>query len=371
MTVKGDDKELMAAFAEFKEMLRRDVEPVVDDPSRPAAPPIMPERHAAPPAHAAPAPEVAAPKLRVGEPDRALAGSVAPKIPTPPRPDESWRPSRPSENVVFAAPDDDDAGRRRKLIYLSASIVVVGLAALGWTLAQGRGPQDQQAAVARIAEPEAAPVAESAATEQPRADAAALDTLADHASDPAKDSAPPPIEAATAPVDPSGKTPAAGPTATTGEAATVAPALKAAPAASTASLQSAAPLESKLSAPEPAAPPRPKAAAPAAAPEAPAAASPASAEPRAAQAKPGKPKAKPAAQSAAPAKPKSAKPGRSAPDQAPAPAAAAEPSPPPAPAPAPAPAQSDGGAFGFVKRTVNSVGSTIGNIGRSAAGIIP
>jgi len=368
MTAKSDDKELMAAFAEFKEMLRRDVEPGLNDPSHPPPPPITVERYPAPPAPAAPAPEVAAPKMRAGELDRALAGSIAPKIATPPRSDEA---------AIFAASEDVSADRRRKLIYLSAAIVVLGLGALGWTLSQWRGPEEQLA-VARTVTPPSAPEADAAVKEpvgdeaaRPSADAAALDTLADHASDPAKDSAPPPMDATPAPADQSGKTPASSPTATTGDAAAAAPALRAAvppaqaPAAAAPAPASPLPKAASL---QPAAPPQAKATVPVGA-EAPAAAAPAT-EPRAAQAKPVKPKVKPPAQGAERAKPKPGKTARSATDDVSAPATALA-SPPPAVEPTTAPAQSDGGAFGFVKRTVNSVGSTIGTIGRNAAGMIP
>lgn len=365
MTQHSDDKELIAAFAEFKELLRRDSGPGVDAPGQSAAPIVTPH----PPSPAAKAPDVAAPKLRMAEPDHASGAAFAPTLPQAPRADESWRAAR-SDEIAFSA--DGEERSRKKLIFLSAAIVVVGLGALGWTLTHApNGGASDASAVAEAAAPEAEPAAEAvAAAPQPSADTAALGAIAGGAEPPAKETGEStPTEAAIAPAGRSDQTPPSAESATTGEPAPapakpVSAPIVPAPAPKAAAVEPLAPAPTAALESPP----------PAAAPETPAAAPKAKPEPRAAQAGPTKVKPKPAAQSAERPRPKNGKTARNAPEQGAPPAAAAmappvEPAPPPAPAPAPA--QSEGGAFGFVKRTVNSVGSTIGNIGRSAAGIIP
>ncbi len=352
MNQRGDDKELKAAFAEFKELLRRETEPV----------------------GASQAPEVSLEPQFDGGRDHGSApglyaqrSEAAPRVaaarpPAPAAPRARETGSRDGAEA-FAATDAESA-RRRKLIYLSLAIVVAGLAGLGWTIAKGSRVAEEPA-IADIAPPEEppslAPDANQASLEAPDPGEAPPPEMAEAnqqspalpAADagaaqpaPAPEAAPvsaPTAEAPPAPVPlpavpvansaPAAAPPKPAPVAASPKPAPVAEAPKSAPAAATAALQ------------------------PATAPAEPEAAAPAPVKPAAKPVKAAKPKPKAPQTAAKPHKPAPAA-------EAPAPVEeVAMPAPPPPP-PAPAPSES-GGAFGFVKRTVNSVGSTIGNIGRS------
>lgn len=367
MNQQGDDTELKAAFAEFKELLKRESEPVGAS--------LAPEITLEPRNFAAPS----RPQAKETSGSFAKTEHFAPLRPAAPQArvdhgDEAL------ESELVSAPALAEAAeqtRRSRLIYLSLAIVFAGLTGLGVTLVKNSGATSEPA-IADIAPP-LEPGAEQASLEPP-----ALDEEKASAPKPAVEpapseeaeaapaaEAPAPKAAANAAVPLPGVPPvedAAPTTASSAPAAPAAPKQAAAPVA-------AAPIAT------PAAPPAGGFAPPAAKtstaalqpatsavePEAPAASQPAKPETKAASkpvekpAKVVKPKTKPApAQTAAkPPKP---------PAPAPAVAERAEPAPPPSPAPAappPPPPGDNGGAFGFVKRTVNSVGSTIGDLGRS------
>ena len=330
MTNAGEtdhDRELQKAFAEFKESLRHD----------PRAP------------HDADGPKLAAPEIVIAEPRRPL--TPLPKVDTRPVLGAGLSQAAtdlPSPAATRAAPSE---GRRRSLLYLSAAIVVSGLAAVGWTLTHGARPGIS------AGEPATAAVA----PETPSSEAA---TTTENPTAPATAETPPPETPQTA-ATPT-EAPAAQPPATTAEqsgapdkpaaetqkaaltppaAAEPAPPL---PAPAAAAQSPAKPDTPAASAKEPATPAQANANAGADAKAKPAA------RPRVAKAKP---KPAPARNAARPASPAAAS---SAPAAEPAPVAetVAPPSPPP----------SSDGALGFVKRTVNSVGSTITNLGRNAIG---
>ena len=343
----GDEKELMAEFAEFKELMRRDLG---------HAPASEPSIH-----------------------ERSLSDAAIDQGPSPqaPRAEDSWSALHATEEEFDNEPEDAREGGRRALFFAAAAIVIIGLAALTWVL----GPwsavdpnEDQALATAPpLAAPDAAaPVLDSAETQpqdaapgrQP-ANASALD-----------ESVKPPLE----PVEAASTAGAAAPAAESQSetAASAAPAAgvagmtpmgssipvpagaavapKLAPLPTTAAAPSAAPVE-------PASPPvavarrlaPPKAVAPepsqAAAPSAPV-----SEPPTAAAETTPAPKPAPRVKIAKPKKP--TRPVASRPAPAPAqPVAVATPE--PAPPPPPPPPASDG-PLGFVKRSVNAVGSAIG-----------
>ncbi len=325
MTKTGEtdpDKELQKAFVEFKQSLRHDPQAPHDDV----------------------APKLAAPEIVVSEPRRPSAPQ--PKVDT--RPVLGASVSLAEEDAPFPAPNRPapEEGRRRNLLYLSAAIVVSGLAAVGWTLNHGARPEPS------VSEPTTAAVAP--ANPSPEAPAAT----------------PNPAPAATAET-PAAEAPqtAAGPeqVPATGSSATTTPDQTGAPAAEKAALT---PPESKEQTTPPSPPatitPTPaKTEAPSANVKKPPTSSQGdasvvakqkpAAKPRVAKAKP---KPAPARNAARPKNPTSANRSSGAPPE---PLADAAGAPPPAP-------PSNDGALGFVKRTVNSVGSTINNLGRNAIG---
>ena len=385
MTQQADDKELMAAFAEFKQLLQRESEPV--GASKAPAVSLAPEANAAALNGAA----LEAPRLFAGDapiarplanhfaPPPVAPASVAPALDGP----EDWSVASSKEGEAVVA-ENEPSGGRRKFVYLSLAVVAIGVASLGWTLTKWRPLEEPVADLSLPAEPEAlAPGASEAALEPP-------------AVEPAKDAAP----AVEAP--------------TTDKAELTPPQAVEAPTLGQQPLPAAAPApEAAASLPEPAAPPpapaprrveavsAPPAASEAVAPVAAAAAAgaaltstgvgaarlaPPSAprtaalppanrftppEPAApvvhpapkppAPAKIAKPKPAPTPAAAKHAKPHPA-PAERAPVASAAPVAAA---PEPAAPPPPAPPQNDGGPLGFMKRTFNSVGSTISGVTRS------
>jgi hypothetical protein len=355
MNPQGDDKELKAAFAEFKELLRRESEPV--------GPTFAPEIRLEPRASADTPPRHQDKQHSSGG---GMTEAWAALRAAPPQPPET----EDGDEAVYEALSkpilgaDSEQMRRRRLLYLSVAIICAGLAGLGGALVKNSGAAPEPA-IADIAPPEAG--TEQASLEQPAS--AGEDDAA-----PATVETPAPAKKAE--VEPAAEAPATKPAAA---AATLplpgAPPVEDAPAAAKANVAPqrlatpAAPAASGSSQTTPktstaALQPATRAVEPAA---------PAPAEPKPAS-KVAKPKLKPAAPQtvAKPQKPATASPP---------PAAIAdkvEPPPPPIPAPAPVapppppPPSDNGGAFGFVKRTVNtvgstvtSVGSTIGDLGRS------
>ena len=318
------DAELQKAFAEFKDSLRHAIDPAHD-----AAPKLEARIFDAPPATVRPA---------------------APRIAPAPGPEKGA--TRGPETKIPAAAE---AGRRRKLLYLSAAVVISGLAALGWTLTRGHGTNDPEI---EASAPTAAESAETAAaTLNPETDADPLqptETATTDPATPATDAAPTQAESAAAPQSGTQATTAAVPqpaTTPTIDSQTA----RAEPVTPPEAQKTVAPAVAAPAAATNAMPAKQAALAPATAPiEAEPAKTAAAAKPKAARPKTVA-KPKPATQAAR----------RPAPEAVPV-------APPPAPVvaeapPAPPPATGDG-PFGFVKRTVNSMGSTLTNLGRSATG---
>ena len=262
-------------------------------------------------AHGESAQKRSAPEIVVAEPRR----------PAAPQPKIDTRPVLGSlephiEKSVALAPVTKPAsgdGRRKSLLYLSAAIIVTGLSALGWTLTHGARPPE---AATTAATPETPPATEAEA-------AATTET-------PAPTTQPATAETSTPDAPQTAAAPATAAPATTATQTTVKPQ----PPKPTAKETTAAPAQAETGDP---AKPKP------------------AAKPKVVKAKP---KPAPAQSAGRPATP--------APEPATPTAPVAEASPPPPPPPPPPP-QSDG-ALGFVKRTVNSVGSTITNFGRGATG---
>ncbi|KAF2990514.1 hypothetical protein OGR47_02190 [Methylocystis sp. MJC1] len=383
MTQQADDKELMAAFAEFKELLQRETEPV--GASKAPAVSLALETNVAtrdgaaleaPRLLAVDAPVARAPAHNSAPPPIAPALSAA----------DGWS-AIPSDEAEAIASENETGGGRRKLIYLSVAVVAVGVASLGWTLTKWRPAEDPAVADLSLpAEPEAADQAalEPPAAVDPMKDALpaveaattnraeltpppAAEALAHEQAQPAEAPAP---EAAAALPEAAAPRPAPAPRRVEAVSAPPAAAEAVAPVAAAAAAGAAAlplastgaggaarltppsaprtaslPPANRFTPPEPVTP----------------AAEPAQAAPKApAPPKVAKPKPKPAPVVAKHAKPRPS-PAESAPVASTAPVAAA---PEPAP-PLPAAPQNEGGPFGFVKRTFNSVGSTIGGVARS------
>ncbi|MDJ0449330.1 hypothetical protein [Methylocystis sp. JR02] len=379
MTQQADDKELMAAFAEFKQLLQRESEPV--GASAAPAVSLAPEANAATPEGAA----LEAPRLFAADAPiaRPLANHFAPPPIAPALSgSEGWSVASSGEGEATVA-EHAGSGGRRKLVYVSLAVIAIGVASLGWTLTKWRPAEDPVADLSLPAEPEAlAPGASEAALEPPAAEPAkdltpvietpttdkaeltppqAAEAPAHGQLQPA--TAPAPEAAATALPEPAAPAPAPAPRRVEAVSAppaapeAVAPVAAAAAGAALSSTGAGAARLTPPSAPRTAAlppanrftPPEPAAPAAQPAPKPPA------------PAKIAKPKAAPAAAAAKHAKPRPA-PAERAPVASAAPVAAAAPEPAPPP---PAPPQSEGGPLGFMKRTLNSVGSTISGVTRS------
>lgn len=386
MTQQADDKELMAAFAEFKELLQRETEPV--GASKAPAVSLALEANAATPDGAA----LEAPRLvAVDAPaPRAPAHNFAPPPIAPALGAADGWSAASSDAAEPIASDDETSGGRRKLIYLSVAVVAIGVASLGWTLTKWRPAEDPAVADLSLpAEPEAStPGADQAALEPPAAEPAKDALPAVEAATTNNAEAPPPpvteapareqAQPAEAPTpetaaslpEAAAPQPAPAPRQVDAVSAPPAAAEAVAPIAAATTGAAAAPLAStgvgaatRLTPPSA---PRTAALPPAnrfAAPEpAPPAAEPVHAAPKApAPPKVAKPKPKPA-----PAVAKHTKPHPAPAERAPvASAAPVAPAPEPVPAPTQAPPQNDGGPFGFVKRTLNTVGSTISGVTRT------
>lgn len=369
MNQQADDKELKAAFAEFKELLKRETGPVgVSE-----APPVRLGAEATDAPHIGAASH--APGLHQLEAEIFSAQPTAPSFSAA----DDWSARPTAEDLP---PEGETNPGRRKLVYLSIGVVVLGLAGIGWTLSGWRAAEEPP--VADIALPaESEPVADQAALEPPAADPA-RDAGAPTET-PTTEQAGVAPQAAEAPA--SEPPPAAAPTSQATASPPAAP--DPSPAAAPEGLEPASPPPAASAALAPAAAAAGAAVAPAGStgagfsrvappaaagrnaalqpanrfepqqPAAPAAAQ-APVEPKpATPPKVAKPKPKPPQATAKHTKPRNAAPVESAP------VASAQPPAAPEPAPPPPPPQNEGGAFGLVKRTINSVGSTIGSIGRS------
>jgi hypothetical protein len=329
MTQSGETKnnaDLQKAFAELKDSLRHAVDPANDQ-----APKLGGAVLDAPPATIRPA----APGISSG-----LRAQT--------------RDMRESESKTSATAE---AGRRRKLLYLSAVVVISGLTALGWTLTRGHGTNDPE--IEAAATPATDVVETSAAAPGDANAATPAETATTEPEAPAAETArvePSPMQS---PEPENAATPAAA-------TETIAPAQPRVAEPPQGAQTEAVPAQ-PLAQPAAITPPAATTAAPKSAPAKQAALSPATAAPETEAAKPTVAKPKPVRPKAV-TKPKPATQAARRPATEPAPVApppaapvAAEASPPPPPA------QNDG-AFGFMKRTVNSVGSTLTNIGRGAMG---
>ncbi|MBM3642697.1 MAG: hypothetical protein FJX15_15665, partial [Alphaproteobacteria bacterium] len=104
----GDDKELMAEFAEFKELLRHDL----NQTTASAAPPVK--------------------GLERGPKTAAVDQGLSPQAP---RAEEAWSALHATEEEFLSEPEEELEGAgRRGLFYAAAAIVIMGLAALTWVL---------------------------------------------------------------------------------------------------------------------------------------------------------------------------------------------------------------------------------------------
>ena len=137
----GDDKELMAEFAEFKELLRRDL------------------GHAPEPT-AAPAPGFERPPTNA-----AINPGPSPQAP---RAEEAWSAVHATEEEFYDEPEDEREGGRRALFFAAAAVVIAGLAALTWVLGpwSAVGPSEDPALA--TAPPSAAPEAAESVSAAPR-----------------------------------------------------------------------------------------------------------------------------------------------------------------------------------------------------------
>ncbi|WP_244471436.1 hypothetical protein, partial [Methylocystis sp. SB2] len=147
----GDDKELMAEFAEFKELLRRDL------------------GHAPEP--------TAAPAQGFERPPTNAAINPGPS-PQAPRAEEAWSAVHATDEEFYDEPEDEREGGRRALFFAAAAVVIAGLAALTWVLgpwsAVGPGEDPALATAPPLAAPEAAEPVLGSAPPQPQ-DAAPTD----------------------------------------------------------------------------------------------------------------------------------------------------------------------------------------------------
>ncbi|MFM8860461.1 MAG: hypothetical protein ACKOEW_10300 [Methylocystis sp.] len=352
MTQSGENKELKAAFDEFKELMEKRVEPIFE------MPPLAPTENGTkvePKAHFDTELKVGAPTFSIPRPmspEQAQSASgpdVSPRVGST----NSFSTTRPITAPQPAEPDTRTGGlaslqptggstaspeipesRRRKLAYLSFLIILSGLGGVGWVLSKSTPPS-------------AAPDrAEQPAQSTPSIADTAPDS-ADLATDAAAQVPSTPALAPKLPESPSQSPQLQQPQDTARQAV---------------SDPRSAPLSASPSAPAPSiAPPALQSSAPVTEPPAPTKAQTSStqeisANPEIKPPTPAKPKPK-----IVKAKPKIAPQPETANARAPATSApAAGPDTPPSPPPSP---QNDG-AFGFVKRTVNS----ITDIGRGALG---
>ena len=115
MSEQGDDKELMAAFAEFKELLRRDAGQPGDAPSAAPEVSLAPEVGVS----AETVSPAVAPILHVSE---LGADSAAPVFSYPQDANDAWSAAPSPDEALYLS--EAPTGSRRKLIYLSVAIVI-------------------------------------------------------------------------------------------------------------------------------------------------------------------------------------------------------------------------------------------------------
>ncbi len=169
MNQSADEKALKEAFAEFKELLRRDTEG--PDASAAALAPKIELRQGDDAASLQ-----AAPRVYVADPPSALPDPPSPvvkqpsalaKPPASPVPAPKPKDADVIDEMLLAAEGATD-DRRHKLMRLSIGIVLAGLLGIGWTLSTWRGPAEEPA-IADLAPPEAdlasAPVDQAAVGE--------------------------------------------------------------------------------------------------------------------------------------------------------------------------------------------------------------
>lgn len=157
MTQPGENKELKAAFDEFKELMEKRVEPIFE------MPPLAPRENDAqiePTAHFDTVLKVGTPTFTIprttplAQAQPSLEPNISPTVqPTNPF---ATRPITPQELVehearpLASAPIPSTGGsaasseipesRRRKLAYLSLLIIVSGLGGVGWVLSKSASP---------------------------------------------------------------------------------------------------------------------------------------------------------------------------------------------------------------------------------------
>ncbi|MGB5085895.1 MAG: hypothetical protein WBO09_15135, partial [Methylocystis silviterrae] len=150
----GDDKELMAEFAEFKELLRRDL------------------GHAPEP--------TAGPGQGFERPPTNAAINPGPS-PQAPRAEEAWSAVHATDEEFYDEPEDEREGGRRALFFAAAAVVIAGLAALTWVLGPWSTVEPSEdpalATAPPLAAPEAAEPVLGSAAPQPQ-DAATTDEAA-------------------------------------------------------------------------------------------------------------------------------------------------------------------------------------------------
>ena len=357
MTQSGENKELKAAFDEFKELMEKRVEPIFE------MPPLVPTGNEAqidPRAHFDSEFKVGAPTFTIPRPTSLASAQTTPELDgapsalpigslsaTRPMPPPQWAKSEESSRTKTPIGSTEASSlssgisdsRRRKLAYLSLLIIVSGLGGVGWVLSKPSPSQpisDQAEQPSQSLPPiaKAAPNAENSAAgpTEPNQSGSALEEP--QAKLPAKLSEPlPPPEA---------QQPLAS-TSQSGANPQTAPALAPMPATAPPPTEMSAPVIS---------PPAPK--------TVPSASSQQNiASPEIKATAPAKPKPK-----AVKAKPKTEPQSEPLNARAPATAPAAGPDTPPSPPPISPPSPQNDGAFGFVRRTVNS----ITDIGRGALG---
>ena len=358
MTQSGENKELKAAFDEFKQLIEKRVEPIFE------MPPLAPTENDAqiePKAHFETELKVGAPTFTIPRPTSLAQAQTASRpevsptvLPTSsfsatrpitaPQPAESETRPRVSGSI---RPTDDSAtspevpeSRRRKLAYLSLLIIISGLGGVGWVLSKSAAPPSAPDLVEQSSQS-----TQSIANTAPNSEDLSAGATAQGPSAPTQQE-PTAALAPKMPDSPS-QSPQAQQPQDTGRQAVSDPQpapLSASPLAPARSIAPGA-IQSSTPVTEPPAPTR-----------APTPTSQANANPEIKTPTPAKPKPK-----VVKAKPKIAPQPETVNARAPATTTpAAGPDTPPSPPPSP---QNDG-AFGFVKRTVNS----ITDIGRGALG---
>jgi hypothetical protein len=158
MTQSGENKELKAAFDEFKELMEKRVEPIFE------MPPLAPTENEAqidPRAHFDAELKVGAPTFTIPRPASLASAQTTPELDgapsalpiaslsatrpmTPPqwaKSEESSRTKTPSGSTEASSLSSEiPDSRRRKLAYLSLLIIISGLGGVGWVLSKSAAP---------------------------------------------------------------------------------------------------------------------------------------------------------------------------------------------------------------------------------------